>query len=118
MVTKKDTDKVSTKVISEVSVEEDMEKKEEEEVLREEIEDCYVLPSIPLTPLSGTVSTTCSRWFKLTVTSYNTFLTVTTCRRQNSTVSQMSPNMFSVYTCHAVVWLCLFTVCFCNRQSQ
>ncbi|XP_035761766.1 exocyst complex component 3-like [Neolamprologus brichardi] len=52
MVTKKDTDKVSTKVISEASVEEDMEKKEEEEVLREEIEDCYVLPSIPLTPLS------------------------------------------------------------------
>lgn len=77
MVTKKDTDKVSTKSISEASVEEDMEEKEEEEVLREKIEDCYVLPSIPLTPLSGTVSTTCSCWFKLTVTSYNTFLTVT-----------------------------------------
>ncbi|KAL3969145.1 hypothetical protein ACER0C_029102 [Sarotherodon galilaeus] len=52
MVTKKDTDKISTKAISEASVEEDMEEKEEEEVLREEIEDCYVLPSIPLTPLS------------------------------------------------------------------
>ncbi|CAI5697060.1 exocyst complex component 3-like protein 4 isoform X3 [Oreochromis niloticus] len=52
MVTKKDTDKISTKAISEASVEEDMEMEEEEEDLREEIEDCYVLPSIPLTPLS------------------------------------------------------------------
>ncbi|XP_030574334.1 exocyst complex component 3-like protein 4 [Archocentrus centrarchus] len=53
MVTKKDSDKTSNKdvlvAVSQGSVED---KKEEQEVLREEIEEDYILPDIPLTPLS------------------------------------------------------------------
>lgn len=59
MATKKDVDKISSKDVptgvSEGTAEDNKDKKEEQEVLRQEIEEGYILPDIPPTPLSGTV---------------------------------------------------------------
>lgn len=64
LATKKDKGK-SARVeplvpVSEGSVEEKKEDKEEEEEVLEEIEEAYILPEIPHTPLSGTDALTCT----------------------------------------------------------